>query len=129
MNGGTVAVRPSGAAGPGDTLRHALLDSRERWRDLVAMAADLAFETDAWGRFVFVMPDPALGLYLNLTVEDESLPASAQVLGVSRIVTGAPVAIGPLRFLFSRIRVAQGNLAGPGRLGSEVIGQVAVANG
>jgi hypothetical protein len=61
MNGGTVAVRPSGAAGPGDTLRHALLDSRERWRDLVAMAADLAFETDAWGRFVFVMPDPALG--------------------------------------------------------------------
>ena len=24
-------------------------------------AADLAYETDAWGRFVFVMPDPALG--------------------------------------------------------------------
>jgi hypothetical protein len=44
-------------------------------------------------------------------------------------VTQAPVAIGPLRFLFSRIRIAQGNLAGPGRLGSEVVGQVAVANG
>ena len=24
-------------------------------------AADFAYETDAWGRFVFVMPDPALG--------------------------------------------------------------------
>ncbi len=42
-------------------LRRALLDSRQRWRDLVIMAADLAYETDAWGRFVFVMPDPTLG--------------------------------------------------------------------
>lgn len=43
------------------TLRRALLDSRQRWRDLVITAADLAYETDASGRFVFVMPDPALG--------------------------------------------------------------------
>src|SRR5882672_220894 len=43
------------------TLRHALLDSRQRWRDLVITAADIAYETDAWGRLVFVMPDPALG--------------------------------------------------------------------
>lgn len=43
------------------TLRRALLDSRQRWRDLVIMAADIAYETDEWGRFVFVMPDPALG--------------------------------------------------------------------
>jgi diguanylate cyclase (GGDEF)-like protein len=43
------------------TLRHALLDSRQRWRDLVLTAADFAYETDAWARFVFVMPDPALG--------------------------------------------------------------------
>src|SRR5580698_426668 len=42
-------------------LRNALLDSRQRWRDLVNMAADFAFETDAQGRFSFVMPDPALG--------------------------------------------------------------------
>jgi hypothetical protein len=49
-------------AAPSDvSLRHALLDSRQRWRDLVLTAADLAYETDAWGRFVFVMPDPALG--------------------------------------------------------------------
>ncbi len=45
----------------GDPLRGALLDSRQRWHDLVCMAADFAFETDEWGRFVFVTPDPALG--------------------------------------------------------------------
>ena len=38
-----------------------LLDSRQRWRDLLDLAADFAFETDAWGRFVLVAPDPALG--------------------------------------------------------------------
>jgi diguanylate cyclase (GGDEF)-like protein/PAS domain S-box-containing protein len=42
-------------------LRDALLDSRQRWRDLVTLAADLAFETDASGRLLFVAPDPALG--------------------------------------------------------------------
>ena len=42
-------------------LRDALLDSRARWRDLVTLATDLAFETDAWGRFVFLSPDPVLG--------------------------------------------------------------------
>lgn len=42
-------------------LRAALQDSRNRWRGLVALAADLAFETDARGRFVFISPDPALG--------------------------------------------------------------------
>ncbi|HTW73017.1 MAG TPA: sensor domain-containing diguanylate cyclase [Acetobacteraceae bacterium] len=44
-----------------DRLRDALLDSRERWRDLAIQVADFAFETDEWGRFVFVVPDPALG--------------------------------------------------------------------
>lgn len=45
----------------GDTLRHVLLESRQRWRGLVTMAADLAFETDAEGRFTFVAPDGVLG--------------------------------------------------------------------
>src|SRR5580658_1629655 len=55
----TATVRPAdtGLFAP---LRNALLDSRQRWRDLVNMAADFAFETDAQGRFSFVMPDPAL---------------------------------------------------------------------
>jgi diguanylate cyclase (GGDEF)-like protein/PAS domain S-box-containing protein len=44
-----------------DRLRDALMDSRQRWRDLAMIAADIAFETDREGRFVFVSPDPALG--------------------------------------------------------------------
>jgi diguanylate cyclase (GGDEF)-like protein len=43
------------------SLRHALLDSRQRWRDLVMTVADLVFETDASGRFIFLAPDPVLG--------------------------------------------------------------------
>jgi diguanylate cyclase (GGDEF)-like protein len=61
MNDGTFTDRPAKVARVGDTLRHALLDSRQRWRDLVALAADIAYETDEWGRFVFIMPDPVLG--------------------------------------------------------------------
>lgn len=45
----------------GDPLRGALLDSRQRWHDLVCMAADLAFETDEAGHFVFITPELALG--------------------------------------------------------------------
>jgi hypothetical protein len=48
-------------AAPGAALRTALLESRQLWRDLAMLTADLAFETDEWGRFVFVAPDPVLG--------------------------------------------------------------------
>jgi diguanylate cyclase (GGDEF)-like protein/PAS domain S-box-containing protein len=62
----TAANRPPSSGGNegslrGAALREALLDSRQRWRELVTLAADIAFETDSWGRFVFVAPDPALG--------------------------------------------------------------------
>ena len=77
----------------------------------------------------FDLPDPQLGLFLNLTVELEALPAPDRFIGVSRLNTNIPIPIGPLRFLFARIKVAQANLVGPGSFGSEVLGQVAVANG
>jgi diguanylate cyclase (GGDEF)-like protein len=57
----TVIVSPS-SRGPEDAcLRLALLDSRQRWRDLVLTAADLVYEADAWGRFVLLAPEPVLG--------------------------------------------------------------------
>ncbi len=62
---GDAAACPAPA---GDRLRDALLDSRQRWRDLVIQAADFAFETDEWGRFVFVVPDPALGWSASMLV-------------------------------------------------------------
>ncbi len=44
-----------------DPLRLVLLESRQRWRDLVSMAADLAFETDADGNFTLIAPENVLG--------------------------------------------------------------------
>ncbi len=58
----SAAAAKSAHADPiGNPLRSALAESRQRWRDLVCVAADLVFETDAQDRISFVMPDPALG--------------------------------------------------------------------
>jgi diguanylate cyclase (GGDEF)-like protein/PAS domain S-box-containing protein len=63
MSGFIATPLGSGIAkiGQGDPLRDALLDSRQRWRDIAAISCDLVFETDAEGRFVFLAPDPVLG--------------------------------------------------------------------
>lgn len=42
-------------------LRSALVDSRQRYRDLVEISADLAWETGADGKFTFVTPHGGLG--------------------------------------------------------------------
>ena len=42
-------------------MRLALVDSRQRYRDLVEISSDFAWETDAVGSFVFVSPQGALG--------------------------------------------------------------------
>ena len=55
------AISATADAPANDALRDVLMESRQRWRHLVGLAADLAFETDPQGRFVFVMPDAALG--------------------------------------------------------------------
>ncbi len=64
-----------------DPLRGALLDSRQRWHDLVSLAADLAFETDAAGRFVFLASDPVLG-WPTATLLGQ--PAELLLTGTSR---------------------------------------------
>lgn len=62
LAGPASAVPGMSNAQPADeALREALIDSRQRWRDLVSMAADIVFETDSWGRFVFLGPDTVLG--------------------------------------------------------------------
>lgn len=43
------------------SLRGALIESRERYKDLVEASSDFAWETDGEGRFVFVSPRGALG--------------------------------------------------------------------
>lgn len=44
-----------------ETLRCALMDSRQLWRDLVMLTCDIAFETDADGCFSFVAPEKVFG--------------------------------------------------------------------
>jgi len=56
------------AATPSELLQGALIDSRRRWRELVDLGADFAFETDEWGRLVLVTPDPALGWPANALI-------------------------------------------------------------
>lgn len=43
------------------SLRAALVESRGRYKDLVDLSSDFAFEADAGGRFAFVSPKGALG--------------------------------------------------------------------
>ncbi len=54
------APDPPLAISPAEVLRGALIDSRQRWRELIDLVADFAFETDEWGRFTLIAPDPAL---------------------------------------------------------------------
>lgn len=55
-------ARTAGATGPLEqSLRAALVESRSRYKDLVELSSDFAFETDSAGRFVFVSPKGALG--------------------------------------------------------------------
>ena len=53
--------RPDASPARDHDLHEALLDSRQRWRDFVALAADLAFETDRDGRLTFIAPESVLG--------------------------------------------------------------------
>lgn len=77
---------------------------------------------------VFDLPDPVRGLYLNLRLEYENQPDATGLIGAQRVVLDMPIALGPLVFRFTRIRVAQANLAGSGSFGSELVAQVAVSN-
>nr|WP_321983464.1 diguanylate cyclase [uncultured Lichenicoccus sp.] len=52
-------IRPGNAPIAG--LSACMRDSRNRWRALVALGADIAFETDRDGRFVMLSPDIVLG--------------------------------------------------------------------
>jgi diguanylate cyclase (GGDEF)-like protein len=76
---------PAGAV-PG-ALIGSLLESRQRWRDLLTLGADFAFETDAWGRFVLVVPDPALGWPLKTLMGQ---PAELLLAGTDGVAGGNP---------------------------------------
>jgi diguanylate cyclase (GGDEF)-like protein len=61
----SAAAAPDGApGGPAEldrVLRQALIESRQRLKELLEMSCDFAFETDAGGRFSFITSNGALG--------------------------------------------------------------------
>ncbi|HVZ07163.1 MAG TPA: sensor domain-containing diguanylate cyclase [Rhodopila sp.] len=90
MPGAAVAqpAVPEGAAAQAAVLVNGpLLSSRERWQDMVRLGADLAFETDAKGRFTFVVPDDALGWPAGMLVGQ---PADMLLLADIRAVGPNP---------------------------------------
>ena len=90
-------------------LIDALIESRERWRDLARMAFDLSFETDAEGRFVLLAPDQAFGWPTHQLLglpADGMLVQPAGIVGLNPFLTGYP-----LRRHRSWLRRADGSTA------------------
>ncbi len=76
-------------------LRDALLESRQRWRDLVSMAGDMAFETDADGHFAFIAPDTVAGWAVSALIGQPAELLLAKVDGASAFNPFRPA--GPVR--------------------------------
>lgn len=74
---------PNADASRRDALNAALQESRQRWRELVNLTADIAFETDAQGRFVFVAPDPAIGWSSNMLIGQPAALLLADAAGLT----------------------------------------------
>lgn len=76
------------------SLRDALVESRRRYKDLVELSSDFAWETAADGTFVFVSPAGALGYDADDLVQhrpEEFLDSSIQYIGALPFGTRAPV--------------------------------------
>lgn len=72
-------------------LRSALVESRQRYKDLVEVSSDFYWETDIEGRFVFVSPRGALGYSSEELIDD---------LGEDYVVD--PESFAPLPFVSQR---------------------------
>jgi PAS domain S-box-containing protein len=73
--------------------RNALIDSRQRYKDLVEASGDFAWEVDAGGRFAFVSPRGALGFTASELVGQgvRALLVGTDDAGTSPFVTRVPV--------------------------------------
>jgi diguanylate cyclase (GGDEF)-like protein len=101
MNGAAVLAAVPGGAETGaaaiderQLLQNALLESRYRWRHFVALGADLAFETDAEGRLVFLAPDPVLGWPADTLLGERAdllLPEATHPGAFNPFMPGAPI--------------------------------------
>jgi diguanylate cyclase (GGDEF)-like protein/PAS domain S-box-containing protein len=72
-------------------LRQALADSRSRFKDLVEISSDFAWETDISGAFTFVSPQGALGWSANDLLGREAVSFMADAGTSTPFVTRSPV--------------------------------------
>lgn len=79
-------------------VRQALFESRQRYRDLVVISSDFAWETDANGVFIFVSPHGAMGysaedlvghhpieFVIDTEVDRSELPYSTREIGRAHV--------------------------------------------
>jgi diguanylate cyclase (GGDEF)-like protein len=101
------ATPPTGLASvapppDGDALCRALLDSRQRWRDLVSLACDLVFEADEQGYFTFVAPDQVLGWSAAALIGTDCEALLAAPAGMARSNPFRPTAATPRQRVWLR---------------------------
>ncbi len=77
-------------------MREVLIESRQRYKDLVEISSDFAWETDAAGKFVFVSPKGVLGwspdeLLGRSAADFLALPDPAQVFAATAPVIDAEI--------------------------------------
>jgi diguanylate cyclase (GGDEF)-like protein/PAS domain S-box-containing protein len=77
-------------------LREALIESRQRYKDLVEISSDFAWETDAAGRFTFVSPRGVLGwtpdaLLGRAAAEFLAEPGEANVFAATTAIAEAEI--------------------------------------
>ncbi len=92
-----------------DLVNRPLLDSRQRWQHMVTLTADMAFETDAKGRFTFIVPDMVLGWTAGALIGQPSELLLADDSGADTFNPFRP--IGPIRGHRIWIRRYDGSLA------------------
>jgi diguanylate cyclase (GGDEF)-like protein/PAS domain S-box-containing protein len=79
-------------------LREALIESRRRYKDLVEISSDFAWETDEAGRFTFVSPRGALGWSAEALLGRSAAEFLAEPGEINVFVTAEPVADAELWF-------------------------------
>lgn len=76
---------------PEQHLQQALAESRQRYKDLVTLSSDFAWETDATGRFVFISPAGVLGFAAQDWIGREAADLLADPLTVAPFLTRKPL--------------------------------------
>ena len=79
-------------------LREALIESRQRYKDLVEISSDFAWETDAAGRFTFVSPRGVLGWTAEALLGRAAAEFLAEPGEDNAFATSLPVAAAELWF-------------------------------